>query len=247
MGKKKHWLLQSQISGTIWFAVVLIAILALVFFFIPQRRSTPQQVHKEQKNIANLQKKEDSVYQSRRTQYTSKNNQYHSTHNSTSYPSQNHIRHTDASNSTSDNFFTSVPPTPTRQPLSVELNSADSTTLQLLHGIGPAYARRIVKYRERLGGFVSTDQLMEVYGFTPELLNRIRPYLKLDTDHLRKININTLTLKQLIKHPYMEYYFARDLVNLRSRGVTFSSPDDLRAIPSCSDTLIEQLLPYLEF
>ena len=119
--------------------------------------------------------------------------------------------------------------------------------MQLLHGIGPAYARRIVRYRERLGGFVSTDQLLEVYGFTPELLDHIRPHLTLDTGNLRKINVNTLALKQLIKHPYMDYYFARDLVNLRSRGVTFSSPDDLRAVPSCSDTLLMRLLPYLEF
>lgn len=243
MGKKKHWLLHSQISGTVWFAVVLIAVLALVFFFFPQHRGTSEQGSKEQKNIVELQKKEDSVYQSRRQKSPSR--ERHSSHRQYSF--QNRERRQDSPCILSDDFYTTAPTALTRQPLSVELNGADSTTLQLLHGIGPAYARRIVRYRERLGGFVSTDQLLEVYGFTPELLDHIRPHLTLDTGNLRKINVNTLALKQLIKHPYMDYYFARDLVNLRSRGVTFSSPDDLRAVPSCSDTLLMRLLPYLEF
>lgn len=134
-----------------------------------------------------------------------------------------------------------------RKPLVVELNSADTTTLMLLHGIGPAFARRIVRYREKLGGFIHEEQLLEVYGFTPALLEHIAPHLQLDSGALRKINVNHVELKQFIKHPYVEYYFARDLVNLRSRGVTFATPDDLRAIPSCSDTMLTKLLPYLEF
>ena len=246
MAKKKHWLLHSQISGTIWFAVALIAILAFVFFFFPQSRNTSEQDSKEQNNIADLQKKEDSVYHSRHNQYNSQSFSKYPSQNRISYPSQNSSQRTYPSNKTSD-YYTTEPPAPTRQPLVVELNGADTTTLQLLHGIGPAFARRIVKHRERLGGFVSTDQLLEVYGFTPELLAHIRPHLRLDTGALQKISVNTMTLKQLIKHPYMEYYFARDLVNLRSRGVVFSAPDDLRAIPSCTDTMLTRLLPYLDF
>ena len=241
MAKKKHKLLHSQISGTVWFAVALIAILALVFFFLPQHRDTPREDSTEQKNRAVLQEMEDSVYRSRRE-----------SSNTSRPPSE---RRTGGRNwspkgggqGTPDHFYTHTPPAPTRKPLVVELNSADTTTLQLLHGIGPAYARRIVRYRERLGGFSSTDQLLEVYGFTPELLDHIRPYLQLDTSMLQKINVNTMTLNQLKKHPYMEYYFVRDLVNLRSRGVTFSSPDDLRTIPSCTDTMLTRLLPYLEW
>lgn len=239
MTKKKHRLLHSQISGIIWFSAILIAILVAVFFFFPQHRDNPQESAKEQKDIAILQKKEDSVYRARREKNASR--KY-------SYPrgrEKNLGRH--VGKDSSFHYYTNVPPAPTRQPLVVELNSADSTTLQLLHGIGPAFARRIVRYRERLGGFSSTEQLLEVYGFTPELLEHIRPYLRLDADQLQKINVNSMTLKQLIKHPYMDYYFARDLVNLRSHGVTFTSPDDLRAIPSCSDTMLNRLLPYLGF
>ena len=138
-------------------------------------------------------------------------------------------------------------PAARRQPLVVELNSADTTTLQLLHGIGPTYARRIVRYRERLGGFRKTGQLLEVYGITPELLSHIGPSLSLDTTAIRRIDINNVELKQLIKHPYIEYYQARDIVRLRQRGTVFRCADDLRAVPSMADSTLERLLPYIDF
>ena len=144
-------------------------------------------------------------------------------------------------------FYSTVAPAPRKQPLVVELNSADTLTLQLLHGIGPAYARRIVRYRERLGGFVSTEQLLEVYGFTPELLEHIRPSLRLDSSAIERIPINSIELKQLARHPYVEYYQARDIVRLRSLGTLFHSADDLRAVPSMADSTLQRLLPYLDF
>ncbi len=117
----------------------------------------------------------------------------------------------------------------------------------LLHGIGPVYASRIVRYRERLGGFVDEAQLLEVYGITPELVEHIAPHLDFNSDSVRKMPINTIPLKQLIKHPYIEYYQARDIVRLRDRGVRFHNADDLRAVPSMTDSTLQRLLPYLDF
>ena len=131
--------------------------------------------------------------------------------------------------------------------MSIDLNTADTTTLQLLHGIGPTFARRIVAYRDRLGGFVSKDQLLEVYGFTPELLLHIEPHIAVGSDSIRRLHVNSIALKQLIRHPYIEYFQARDLINLRSRGVRFESLDDLRALPSMSDSTLDRLAPYLLF
>ncbi len=144
-------------------------------------------------------------------------------------------------------LYTNAAPPATRRTLQVELNSADSTTLQLLHGIGPAFARRIVRYRNRLGGFVSSRQLLEVYGFTPALLDHIAPYISVDTSNVRRMPVNSIGLKSLIKHPYVDYYFARDIVNLRTKGTVFNGPEDLLSVPSVSDTLLERLLPYLDF
>lgn len=233
MEKKKRRLTNSQSIGIIWITVVLIALLAVIFFSkTSSSKTTPNDSIFVKERVA-LEKIEDSVYRSRKPHYPLR--RHH----------KNHPKR--VSQTPQNDFYTHEPPIPTRKPLNVELNHADTTTLTLLSGIGPTFARRIIKYRERLGGFYCPEQLLEVYGFTPKLLNHIAPYLTIDTNSLQKISINTMTLKQLIKHPYMDYYFARDLVNLRSRGATFTTPDDLRTIPTCTDTMLAKLLPYLEF
>lgn len=134
-----------------------------------------------------------------------------------------------------------------RKPLQVELNGADTLTLQLLHGIGPAYAKRIVNYRERIGGFVNKEQLMEVYGLTPQLLDHIAPFLTIDTSLMKRIKINEVSLKELIRNPYIDYYQARDLIDYRNKGHRFTSPEELMLISSMDDTTRMRLLPYLDF
>ena len=61
------------------------------------------------------------------------------------------------------------------------------------------------------------------------------------------MEINSLSLKQLLRHPYIEYYQARDIVRLRNSGVMLGSADDLKAIPSMTDSTLQQLLPYVRF
>ena len=231
MGKKKLGLTHSQISGIIWITTVLAVIMLILFFShgAPMAPSSSDSLFSF--DTALLTKKEDSVYRSRR---------HLSSHRRNQHPEW-------SKEEEKADLYSHTPPAPTRRELTVELNSADSLTLQLLHGIGPAFARRIVRYRERLGGFHSTEQLLEVYGFTPQLLNHISPHLRLDTSSLRRIPVNSIKLKDLTKHPYVDYYFARDLVKLRSQGTFFNGPDDLRTIPSCNDSLITRLIPYLDF
>ena len=236
MDKKKHKLTQGQINGIIWIAMLLLVILAIKLFSSERVETVSETDSVLPREEAFLEKLEDSVYRSRRVDYSTR-----------SHPQPRRKAVPNSSKDEPQNWYSSEPPVPTRRALTVELNSADTTTLQLLSGIGPAFARRIVRYRERLGGFVSTEQLLEVYGFTPELLAHIAPHLTLDSTHRNRIAVNSVPLKQFIKHPYVDYYFARDLVNLRSRGVTFSTPDDLRTLPSCTDTLLSKLLPYLDF
>ena len=228
MDYKKKGPTHSQTLGIVWLSVALLTIAAVAFFSSRHNIEVAPIDTTEVLQQDILTTKEDSVYRSRRT-YS------HNTHR------------TSKKYRPDTSFYTIVPPAPTKQPLVVELNSADSLTLQLLHGIGPAYARRIVRYRERLGGFTSTRQLLEVYGFTPELLEHLLPYLSLDTMAIRRIDINHVELKQLAKHPYMEYYQARDIVRLRNSGVRFHSADDLRAVPSMADSTLKRILPYIDF
>lgn len=238
MRNKKRGLTHSQIIGIVWLSVVLLVAIVALFFYrrsgLPQTTTTASDSSK----MTILEQKEDSVYRQRRKVRTNK------------CPSDSYCKKkaVDTRQMAEDStLWSHSAPAYRRQPLVVELNSADTLTLQLLHGIGPAYARRIVRYRERLGGYRSADQLLEVYGFTPELLAHIARHLTVDTTTIQRIPINTIELKQLIKHPYIEYYQARDIVTLRSRGMRFLSADDLRAIPSISDSTLARILPYVDF
>ena len=232
MGKKKRLLYKSQIIGIIWVSVSLIIIVAIGIFSSHKGDTDGQNDTVALESIKILSSKEDSAY-----------NQRYKTRRHNDIPTQK----TNREYRTDSTMYSVQPSVSRRQPLVVELNTADTTTLQLLHGIGPAYARRIVRYRERLGGFTDITQLLEVYGFTPNLLNHIAPFLTLDTTAIRRFDINSIGLKQLKQHPYIEYYQARDIVNLRNKGVHFNNADDLRAVPSMADSTLERLLPYISF
>lgn len=241
MSKKSNKPLNSQTLGIIWFSIGLLIIAGIVFFSHLSGRQPNEDTQPTATDSIILTQKEDSVYASRRVEKSDAKR-----HTWTKQDRDGDKQKSREHYATKELYYDT--PTPQRkQPLTVELNSADSLTLQLLHGIGPAYARRIVRYRERLGGFVSTDQLLEVYGFTPELLAHIRPHITLDTTAIKPISINSIGLKELSRHPYIEYYQARDIITLRRKGVTFSSADDLRAVPSMADSTLRRILPYLDF
>lgn len=232
MGQKKKGPTSSQLLGIVWLSVALVLIAGVVFF--SSRKAVPavQGTLADTVGQQILASHEDSAYRQRRQ--NGRNVQYTR-------------RQGPKKTALTESMYTTTPPAPTKQPLVVELNSADTLTLQLLHGIGPALARRIVRYRERLGGFASTAQLLEVYGFTPALVDHIGPYLRLDTTLVKPIRINSIGLKQLARHPYVEYYQARDIVRLRAAGVHFGGLDDLRAVPSMADTTLARLAPYLDY
>jgi DNA uptake protein ComE-like DNA-binding protein len=91
----------------------------------------------------------------------------------------------------------------------IELNSADTTALKTLHGIGSYLARSIVEYRNRLGGFVDMEQLCEIKYFNHDKLMRIQKHITLDTSKVIKIPLNKDGIELLRKHPYAGAYIAR--------------------------------------
>lgn len=145
----------------------------------------------------------------------------------------------------SNSFRDEVRQTGQKKPLQIDLNTADTITLQLLYGIGPAYARRIVRYRQLLGGFVDKHQLLEVYGFDQERYDRIASQLTIDTNSIKKIDLNTISIKQLMKHPYIDPYQARDIITFRNKGHRFTSVEDLRLIPTIDDSTYRKIAPYI--
>ncbi|MDF1694619.1 MAG: helix-hairpin-helix domain-containing protein [Saprospiraceae bacterium] len=124
---------------------------------------------------------------------------------------------------------------------SIHLNRADTTTLMTLKGIGPVYAKRIVKFRNSLGGFFSIDQIGEVWGISDSLFQAIRPYLSVDPNLFSKKNINEMDKTALVKHPYIDWKKAKILVKYRKMHGPFKSIDEIKKMhgiePSFADTL----------
>lgn len=132
-----------------------------------------------------------------------------------------------------------------KKAFTVDLNRGDTLDFQELRGIGPAYARRIVAYRERLGGFVDKAQLLEVWGVDSALYDRIAPSLELKPGPVRRLHINQLSVQELKQHPYLDYYQAKEIVRHRERYGAFQTPSDLRKVNLIDAETYARLAPYV--
>lgn len=129
----------------------------------------------------------------------------------------------------------------------IPLSEADSITLQIVPGIGAGFAGRIIKYRERLGGFHDSSQLLEVYGLKPETVDEIWNYFEFDPLISRKIEINKSNETELSKHPYISYSEAKVLMAYKKQHGDFKSIDDLKEIKIFKVEWINKIEPYLAF
>lgn len=126
------------------------------------------------------------------------------------------------------------------------LNEADTTQFQRIYGIGSVLAMRIVKYRERLGGFVSNEQLKEVYRLDSAVIKKILKASFLAEDFIpRKININTDDESVLSAHPYFSKKIARAIVTYRFQHGKYQSADDLRKIETIDKNRLDKIYPYV--
>lgn len=128
-----------------------------------------------------------------------------------------------------------------------ELNTADSIDLVQVYGIGPTFAHRILRYRDRLGGFASKSQLLEIRGMTEEWYERIAPQVTVDPSKVTKINVNEASIDQLKRLPYLDYYLAKAIVNYRKSGVEYCSMQDLAKVNILNDSILRKITPYIEF
>jgi len=147
--------------------------------------------------------------------------------------------------STNQNFSTINKPT--KAIISVDINEADSITLITIRGIGASFASRIIKYRNRLGGFISTDQLKEVYGIDSTKYAQILPQIKLVETNIKQININTCTLDDLKNFPYLSYKQMNAIVAYRKQHGNYKNAKDLANILIINSETIEKIKPYISF
>ncbi|MCB0478856.1 MAG: helix-hairpin-helix domain-containing protein [Crocinitomicaceae bacterium] len=134
---------------------------------------------------------------------------------------------------------------PIHQLKKTDFNVASRNELQELPGIGEVLSDRIIKYRNLLGGFVSKEQLLEVYGMSEENFDRFKDFIQLNSEVL-KIDINEADFKTLIKHPYLNKSQVNGILNYKKQHGNFYSVEQLKDIYSISDSIFVKIRPYLK-
>lgn len=128
---------------------------------------------------------------------------------------------------------------------SLDINAADTALWNRLPGIGPVLSRRIVAFRERLGGFHSVVQVGETFGLADSVFVKIQPLLQLGSGSLRKIDLNHTDEKSLADHPYIDTKLARTIIRYRSIHGPFRAPEELKGIPLVDDVIYRKIEKYL--
>lgn len=130
-----------------------------------------------------------------------------------------------------------------RELTQVDLNRADTNELKKIPGIASYRAVQIVRYREKLGGFVSTEQVMESCSLPDEVLD----WFCLTDTRTRKINLNKASVQAMRRHPYITFYQARAIYEHRHDKGALRSPDDLLLLKEFTQRDVERLKPYIDF
>lgn len=129
----------------------------------------------------------------------------------------------------------------------VELNAADSVSLQKVPGIGPSFARRIIRYRELLGGFYSVSQLSEVYGIDEERFHKLFPWFVADTALIKPLCINSSDFRTLLRHPYLNKSQVIAISEcIRQKG-RLDGWSDIMLLDEFDEHDVERLKHYLSF
>ncbi|NML35638.1 helix-hairpin-helix domain-containing protein [Chitinophaga sp. G-6-1-13] len=130
-------------------------------------------------------------------------------------------------------------------PQAIDVNAADTAEWQLLPGIGPGFARRIVAFREKLGGFYDVSQVGECYGLPDSTFKKIQPLLQISNGSLKKIDLNLTDEKSLAAHPYIRYKLARLIIQYRSAHGAFRRVEELRQLPLVDDVIYRKIEHYI--
>ncbi len=128
----------------------------------------------------------------------------------------------------------------------IELNTADTTDLKNLKGIGSYFAKKIVEYREKLGGFTRMDQLYEVWKMRPGLADTVARQVTLDTSLVRKMDVNTISMEVLRKHPYFSFNHVNCIISYREKHGAYRNWEDVKKSALMDDSTFEKIKPYLK-
>ena len=127
----------------------------------------------------------------------------------------------------------------------VDVNNATEQDLLNIKGIGPFYARQIIKYQQQLGGFIRKEQLMEVWKMTPEMYEQIQDKISCESSMIKQLSVNQASVEELQAHPYLNWNQANSIVKMRMQKGVFKSIDEIRQSVIIDQETFEKVRPYL--
>jgi len=130
----------------------------------------------------------------------------------------------------------------------IDINQASQEDLIKIYGIGEAISLRILKFKESLGGFVSMEQMNDVWGLSPEVIENLNSHFKISgIPNLKKIDINNASIKELSDFPYFKFPISKNIVTYRSMNGDFKNIEDLTKIKGLSIDKAKIIALYLDF
>ena len=129
--------------------------------------------------------------------------------------------------------------------LQIDLNRATEEELQQIKGIGPFYSKNIVAYRQKLGGYYNFEQLHEVYRMRPKVIELLKSHCYIQDPDLRKLPINSDSIRLIALHPYLSWNQARVIVNYRHQHGAYTTSEQLLDIKIIPDSLFQKISPYI--
>ena len=129
----------------------------------------------------------------------------------------------------------------------LNLRTADTVELKMIHGIGSYRARQIVRYREQLGGFVSVEQVLEAKGMENVDADSLLAHFWIDSVKIEPMNVNSVGVQRLSRHPYLRFEQAQAIYELRRKKIRLDSIQQLQQIECIPAETLEKIAPYLNF
>ena len=130
-------------------------------------------------------------------------------------------------------------------PLIINVATLDSTSLISIKGIGPFYAKMVLKYERALGGFYDPKQLLEVYKMNDKTYQILIAHLDFSSPNIRKISINRASVEELAKHPYLSWWQANSIVKMRTQMGGYHSIDELLNSHLINQDAFDKIEPYV--
>tara|TARA_B110000908_G_scaffold169389_1_gene226442 strand:- start:806 stop:1699 length:894 start_codon:yes stop_codon:yes gene_type:complete len=138
------------------------------------------------------------------------------------------------------------PKKPKHKRTSTDINKATKEDLQTIYGIGVKLSERIIKYRSKLQGFSMEIQLYEVWGLEQKTATKVLGVFKvLELPNIQKSNVNSITFKELLKNPYIDYELCKMIFNYRDEVAELQDISELKNIIGFPLDLYDRIVLYL--